>query len=417
MSKKKKDSKGSNEDKLTLAEAFLGFRFQLKAKAIEKFTHEIEVHEEINARYRERNEQLMKEQKEHIKVLLIKARELEKELESREIIHNEQVEQAMKEKLELIKQNKQQVKEMLYQINELEQEIRKVEEVKVYWLEYKNVGRFEHSKYINVRENELVEMAKNFSEMKDYFNRLLERAKEESDTLMNEQMDEKKALASQKAISYMGRDSCQEVRENDWLKKELNLYSLEFANIEQAVQKVEEENLDILGQLFDCQISDRNICRNLFETYTVGPEGHSSRVMEEDLAKLELRGQPSEIDDVDSNLPKPKNTTLLAVEKKVSSMQPYFKKEKTENDNEPQFQLGKSVSQNLTYLLQEDEKCFEYLECGALEQRLLYVKGRAMSFQVVKQPSSQGVRNQQAQSNEAEMGWPVTNAMLRSAIL
>ncbi|XP_067888983.1 coiled-coil domain-containing protein 83 [Heterodontus francisci] len=417
MAKKKKDSKGSNEDKLTLAEAFLKFRFQLKEKAIEKFTHEIRLLEEMNARSREQNELLKKEQKEQIRILVRRAKEQEKDLERKEKINNEQVEKAMKENLELIKQNKQQVQEMESFINDLEQKILNKKGMKEYWLEYKNVGSTEHGKIIKLRENEIVEMVKNFSDIEDHFHRALARAKEDIDRLTKEQMDEKKTFAAQQAISYMGRFSRQEVKENAWLKKELKLYRLEVANIEQAVQKVEEENLEVLSQLFDCQISDLNICRNLFEIHAIGPEGQDGGVLERDLVELELRGQPSEFDDdVSSNLPKLKNIKLLAIENKASSLQPYFKEEKPGSD-EPQFQLGKSVSQNLTYLLQEDEKYFEHLQCGALEQKLLHIEGQAMPLQVIKQSSSQGKRNEQAQSSDVEMGWPVTGTMLRSAML
>ncbi|XP_067841554.1 coiled-coil domain-containing protein 83 isoform X2 [Heptranchias perlo] len=374
--------------------------------------------EEMNTRYKERNEQLKKEQKEHIRQLFKKAKEQDKEVEGKEIINEEQIEQAMKEYVELIKQNKQQVQEILSNINDVEQKILTENGVKEYWLEYKNDGSVEHAKYIKLQENELVQLAKSFNEMKDHFRRALDRSKENTDKLTKEQMDKKKAFATQKAISYMGRYSRQEVRENEWLKKELKQYSLEVANLEQAVQKIEEENLEVLSQLFDCQISDLNICRNSFETCVVGPEGQDSRVLEDNLAELEVRSQPSaKHDDVVSNLSRPKSATLLAVEKKVLSMQPYFKEEKTDHEDEPQFQLGKSVSQNLTYLLQEDEKYFEHLECGALEQRLLHIEGRAMPLQVIEQPSNQGTRTAKAQSNQAEMGWPVTGAMLRSAVL
>ncbi|XP_078078923.1 coiled-coil domain-containing protein 83 [Mustelus asterias] len=411
MAKKKKDAKGSKEDKLTLAEAFLQFRFQLKEKAIEKLTHVIENQEEMNAQSREQNEQLKKEQKEHIRILVRKAKELEKELERKEIINNEQVEQAMKETLEISKQQKQITKDVQSIIKDLEQKIQKEEEVKAYWLEYKNVGSIEHAGIINLRENELVDLVKNFSDIEDHFHRASARAKEDIDRLTREQMDNKKAVAAQKAISYMGKYSRQQVKENAWLKKELNLYSVEVANLEQAVKKIEEENLEILSELFDCQISDLNTCRNL-EIHAVEPEGQDGGGMKDG---AERGGQPLEIDgNVSFSLPKLKTITPLPAE---NITQPHFKEEKTgSDDDEPQFQLGMSVSQNLTYLLQEDEKYFEYFECGALEQKLLHIKGQAMTLETIT-PSLNQERKNEVQSNEVEMVWPVTGTMLRSAIL
>ncbi|XP_051881960.1 coiled-coil domain-containing protein 83 isoform X2 [Pristis pectinata] len=361
MAKKKRDNRGSNEDKMTLAEAFLGFRFQIKETAIEKSTNELKQLEEMNARYRERNEQLKKEQKEHIKNLFKLAKEQDRELEHKELISTEQVEQTMRENIELIRQNEQQVQDIMTYTASVEQDILKATEVKEYWLEYKNIGSVEHGKIIEHRENELLEMVRSFSEMEDHFHRALERVKEETDKLAKEQMDEKKANATQKAISYMGRHSRQEVKENEWLKKELKQYSMEVANIEQAVQKVEEENLEILSQLFDCQISDLNVCRNLVEICAVGPKDHDASLLEGNSAELDHRGETSEINDINSNLLKPKCKTLLPVEKEVSSM--FLREEQAENE-ETQFQLSKSVSQNLTYLLQDDEKFLEVHKYG-----------------------------------------------------
>ncbi|XP_059502563.1 coiled-coil domain-containing protein 83 isoform X5 [Stegostoma tigrinum] len=368
MGKKKKDGKGGSEDKMALAEAFLQFRFQLKEKAMEKFTHEIQQLEEVKAQNLEHNEQLKKEQKEHIRLLVRRAKELEKELERKEKINNEQVAQALKEKLDLIKQSKQ--------------------------------------------------------ETQGHFHRALARAKEEIDRITKEQMDEKKAMAAEKAVGYMGRYSRQQVKENAWLKKELNLYNLEVTNLEQAVQNIEQDNLKVLSQLFDCQISDLNVCRNLFKIRAAEPKSQDGGILEGELAEFEFRGEPSETaaiveisDDSSFSLPKLKSATFLASEKKVPATQPYFKEERTEtHDDEPQFQLGKSVSQNLTYLLQEDEKCFKYFDCGAMEQKLLHVEGRAMPLEDIAQVPSQG-KKKETKSNEEEMIWPVTGTMLRSAIL
>lgn len=52
-----------------------------------------------------KNEQLTKEQKEHIRNLYNLAKGQEKDLERKELISIEQVEQAMKHKMELSKQN------------------------------------------------------------------------------------------------------------------------------------------------------------------------------------------------------------------------------------------------------------------------------------------------------------------------
>ncbi|XP_032878397.1 coiled-coil domain-containing protein 83 isoform X2 [Amblyraja radiata] len=401
MAKKKKDNKGLGDDKSTLAEAFLGFRFQVKEAAIEKCTIKLKGLNETNARSKERNEQLTKEQKEHIKNLYNLAKVQEKDLERKELISIEQVEQAMKHKMELSKQNERKLHDMQISIANVKQEILKMTVVKEYWLEYKNVGSIEHVKSIKLQEDEIHEMARCFSEMKEHFRKSLAKVKDETDRLTQEQMDEKKEIATQKALSYMGKHSRQEVKENEWLKKELKQYSAEVANIEQAVQKIEEENLEILSQLFDCQLSDLKLCGNLSKTCAVEPKGRDTTLLE---------GEPFEIDHRGEISAKPKSKALLAAGKEVAIMQ-----KQTEGDEETPFRLGKSLSQNLAYLLQDDEKCLEDLECGAYEQKRLHVKGQAMLLQEAEQPSVPE-NKKQTEPNEAEMGWPVTGTMLRSVI-
>ncbi|XP_078259257.1 coiled-coil domain-containing protein 83 [Rhinoraja longicauda] len=398
---KKKKGRGITDDKSTLAEVFLGFRFQVKEAAIEKFTIKLKGLKETNARRKERNGLLKKEQNEHIRNLYNLAKEQEKELERKELISIDRVEQAMKYIMELAKQYEHQVHGMQISIVGVEQEILKMTVVKEHWLEYKNVGSIKHAKIIKLGEDEIHEMSQCFDEMEEHFRKALAKVKDETDRLTKDQMDEKKEIATQKAVSYMGQHSRQEVKENEWLKKELKQYSAEVANIEQAVQKIEEENLEILRQLFDCQLSDLKICRNSDQTCAVEPKGRDTILLE---------GESFEIDHRSEISAKPKTKALLAVQKEVSIMQ-----EQTEGDEETPFQLGKSVSENLTYLLQDDEKCLQDLECGAYEQRRLHVKGHAMLIQEVEQPS--GPENKkQREPSEAEMGWPVTGTMLRSVI-
>ncbi|MGH0155324.1 UNVERIFIED_CONTAM: hypothetical protein FKN15_029322 [Acipenser sinensis] len=117
MGKKKKSAK---DDQMTLAEAYVGFQIQLKEKEVEEFESEVKTLEEKNQRYNQR-EHLKEEQLGHIQTLLKQAKDQERELEHKEVVSKEQVEQALQDHWELektkereIEGNKQPAKHTLY---------------------------------------------------------------------------------------------------------------------------------------------------------------------------------------------------------------------------------------------------------------------------------------------------------------
>ncbi|CAN2391210.1 coiled-coil domain containing 83 [Pristimantis euphronides] len=174
--KKKKESKKSQGDKMTFAEALLSYQIQMKESQIEELRSEVKQVEDKNVRYKERNERLKAEQSVHIKELLSEAKAEEKELEKKEVVNREQVDEVIKEKWENVRQREMLFEELRREINGLEQQITLAEAEKDYWLQYKNVGSWEDAKQIHHLQEEIGNIKQNFTEIDgQYFRRSLDK--------------------------------------------------------------------------------------------------------------------------------------------------------------------------------------------------------------------------------------------------
>ncbi|RXM29425.1 Coiled-coil domain-containing protein 83 [Acipenser ruthenus] len=285
MGKKKKSAK---DDQMTLAEAYVGFQIQLKEKEVEEFESEVKTLEEKNQRYNQRQEHLKEEQLGHIQTLLKQAKDQERELEHKEVVSKEQVEQALQDHWELEKTKEREIEELHSQLNDLEQTVLTAGREKQYWLDYKNVGSKEHAKQIRLLEQELLQMQKDFQEMADHMQRSLDATVNEINKQTEKQIDDKKHLASEQAIRHLDKQTRQEVKENDWLKREAQFYRNEVAVMEVSVQKLEQDNLELMSQLFECRLEDLKISRRVFLTQVAGLEIAEPGLLGEDLEKLEL---------------------------------------------------------------------------------------------------------------------------------
>lgn len=159
----------------------------------------------------------------------------------------------------------------------LHSELRRLEEKAVVllaerqiWLEYKNVGRLEHLQQIRHLEDELARMQRGYQDMADNIKRSLKVTFNEIDKKTIHLIDEKKHLATEKAVKHLDKHSKQEIRENEWLQRELAVYKKEVSLTEVAVQKLEEENLEHMSQLFEQRLDYLEISRHVFLTQVAG---------------------------------------------------------------------------------------------------------------------------------------------------
>ncbi|CAJ0947007.1 unnamed protein product [Ranitomeya imitator] len=151
--------------------------------------------------------------------------------------------------------------ELRGEINGLEHQILVAEAEKDYWLQYKNVGSWEHAKQINHLQEEISDIKQNFSEIDEYFRKNLEKTKHDIDNETEKKMDQTREIATQDAVKHIDEESRREINENEWLKREFDIYKKDVQDLEVSVCKMEQENLQLINHLFDCRLHDLKIPR------------------------------------------------------------------------------------------------------------------------------------------------------------
>ncbi|XP_043927123.1 coiled-coil domain-containing protein 83 [Protopterus annectens] len=426
--KKKKGGKEGNEAMMTFAEALLAYQIRVKEDLVKQYQNEVNQLEEKNKRYKQRNEHLKEEQLGHVKTLLKQAKEKEKELWQKEVVNKEQVEEALKKKWELAKNEEKMVKALQSDINDMLQKIFQKAQEKQYWLEYKNVGQAEHRKQISLLEKELKEMQMNFDELQEHFSKTLAGLKTKINTETEKKINEKKQLASEKAMNKLDKQSCQEIQENEWLAREVKIYKKHITEAEERVQNLEQENLELMSYLFDCRLEDLKISRNIFLTQVAGidvPEINvlgvpATNLLEENIKKLPL-DTPTDLDTTiqsDVSVPRPKSAMLESVEHKVFSVLTENEDDDDgiDNDEEKGCPL-QSVSQELSCLLYGDQEHFqEYFQLGPLELKLLRVVGKGMTVNEANSLQEASTQDSDMATARSKDDWPITPELIHSAL-
>ncbi|XP_075706057.1 coiled-coil domain-containing protein 83 [Rhinoderma darwinii] len=390
--KKKKGSKKSQGDKMTFAEGLLAYQIQMKESRIEELLAEVRQVEEKNVRYKERNQRLKAEQSGHIKELLSEAKTQEKELEKKEVVNREQVDEAIKEKWEYIRQEEILFEELRCEINGLEQQIMLAEAEKDYWLQYKNVGSREDANQIHHLQEEISNIKQNFTEIDEYFTKSLEKTKDEIDKETEKKMDQTREMATQHAVKHIDDESRKEMKENEWLKREADIYRKDCHDLEVSVCKIEQENLQLINHLFDCRLHDLKISRNTFLTQVVGLDLPADGLLQ-DFASLELNTTSGE----------GRKSEALTAEGDII----YVNGKDTNS----------ATARKLHCLLHEEEEkeegCKEYLKLGPLELKLLSVMGQTKPIH--KESAGTKRPDHSESSNQNRLKWPVTPRMIKSA--
>ncbi|XP_066556186.1 coiled-coil domain-containing protein 83 [Amia ocellicauda] len=432
------------EDKMTLAEAFITFQIQVKRKEIEEFLSEVSQLEEKNQRYKKRKKQLTEEQTGHIRTLLKQAKEQERDLEQSEVVNREQVEQAQREYWELARTSDHQLEELRRELRGLEQKVLAGHSERRCWLAYKTVGSQEHGLQVQLLEGELRQLQRDFQEIAglclsvhfpcggavpnnplgeciyicfvffsffvcfaDHIQRSLDVTVSEIDKKTEKLIDETKHFATETAIKHLGKHSRQEIRENEWLKKEITIYNREVALLENAVQKLEEENLAIVNEMFEHRLGNLKISRKVFLTEAAGLDVIDTGMLGEDFDKLYLTDQP----DAPS---RPIHFLLAAAEggNGLGVPRELEGDERGASCSRPADQPTASPAQDLRVALYGSQVNFqEPMQLGPLELKLLSVVGQAMPIHQAQSSPRQDCGPRTGRETE---DWPVTSNMIQS---
>ncbi|XP_062309534.1 coiled-coil domain-containing protein 83 isoform X1 [Osmerus eperlanus] len=392
--------KSSDEDKITLAEAYTNFQIELKTKEIKEFQEEITQLETEKRRLTELREQLKEEQTGHIRLLRKQAKEQETKLKQREAVNKEQVEQALQQNLELVRNQEGELAELQSELKCVEEKVQVLLAERQVWLEYKNVGSHEHQQQIRHLEAELAHVQRGFQNMADNIKRSLEVTFNEIDKKTVELIEEKQHLATEKAIKHLDKNSRQEVRESAWLQRELAIYKREVSITEEAVQSLEAENLEHMNQLFDQRLDDLQISRDIFLTQASGLGAYDSTAQESATGMADCSSPATGPEARGSE----GQGRLLEEEEPEGSCDAAA----PQPADEPPRDLGVLLYGSQTHLQEEAR------HLGPLELKLLSVVGQAMPLHALpsEEPSSSGSYAPGLPLAAEE--WPLTAKIIRN---
>ncbi|KAG8546775.1 hypothetical protein GDO81_029811 [Engystomops pustulosus] len=174
-------------------------------------------------------------------------------------------------------------------------------------------------------------------------------------------------MATQFAVMNIDDESRREMKENEWLKREVEIYRKDVHHLEVSVCRIEQENLQLINHLFDCRLQDLKISRNTFLTQVSSLDLPADGLLGEDLANLHL--------DI--------------------------------NTGEDQGLMSETLTQD--NLLHEEKEAKEYLQLGPLELKLLSVMGQP------KPIHKQSEDTKHPERSDSRVRWPVTPRMIKSA--
>ncbi|KAL7847571.1 hypothetical protein AOLI_G00222890 [Acnodon oligacanthus] len=396
--------KRSSEDRSAPAGAFIQFQIQVKRQETEEFRTEISELEAKNQKLTELRDQQREEQLALIRELNKQAKEQEKELEQREVVNKEQLEQAQRCNLEVTHRQEEELAELSRKLEVLKLQVTDRQKERQVLLQYKSVGSIKHQQQIQNLQSELINLQNRFKEMSENMKRSLDATFNEIDKTTSQLVDEKKQQAAERAIKQLDKSSWQEIKENDGLKRELVVYHKEVSILETAVRRLEEENLEHVKQIFEHRLNDLQISRNVFLTQAAGLEQMDPSGLEQSVQKLTLT-QTAEPGSTPLPPPNSRSEARGAQQKQAVELE----KDETDPSCRPS-----SPPHDLTLLLYGSQSNLrELLHLGPLEKKLLSVVGRAVTLHPLRSDSEDLAMSTHTGPSRTQ-DWALTTRIIRN---
>lgn len=247
-----------------MEEAIIAFQIEVKQRNFEDLMYNLQSLKEKNERLKDRNQQLKEEQLQHIKTLLKQVKEKDKEVENAAEVGHEQVEVALLEKFDLLKAEEAEVQAQNDHIEKKEAEIKEVLRNIRRLQEYRDIGAEEHAKQIVLLKQDLKEMQDSQDDIAAHLERSLKIAKDEIETYTESTISKQKDIANEKATNKLDKDSCGEILDHRWLKKEVAIHRQGHADLSAKVEDLEKRNLEIMSEMFDCKVEDLKFTRQFY---------------------------------------------------------------------------------------------------------------------------------------------------------
>lgn len=262
--KAKKKSGASKEPKLTEEEAIVAFQIEVKQRNFEDLMYDLQSLREKNGRLKDRNKRLKEEQLLHVKTLLKQVKEKDKEVEKAVEVGHDEVEAALLAKFDTMKAEEAEVQELNVLIEKKKEDIAAVRKNIRKLQDYRDIGAEEHAKQIVILKQDLKEMQDSHNDIAAHLERSLKIARDEIETYTESTISKQKDIANEKATNELDKDSCGEILDNRWLKKEVSIHQEGHAHLSKAVEDLERKNLEIMSEMFDCKVEDLKFTRKFY---------------------------------------------------------------------------------------------------------------------------------------------------------
>lgn len=262
--KKGKKSEASKEPRLTEEEAIVAFQIEVKQRNFEDLMYDLQSLQEKNGRLKDRNKRLREEQLLHIKTLLKQVKEKDKEVEKAVEVGHDQVEEALLAKFDTMKSEEAEIQDLNAQIEKKKEELAAVKKNIQKLKDYRDVGAEEHAKQIVLLKQDLKEMQDSHDDIAAHLERSLKIAKDEIESYTESTMSKQKDIANEKATNELDKDSFGEILDNRWLKKEVAVHREGHAHLSKVVEDLEQKNLEIMSEMFDCKVEDLKFTRKFY---------------------------------------------------------------------------------------------------------------------------------------------------------
>ncbi|XP_055064325.2 coiled-coil domain-containing protein 83 isoform X1 [Misgurnus anguillicaudatus] len=236
--------------------SILQFQIQILRKEMEDYKQEICQQEDKKKNLIKRLEQLKEEQSGHMCELRKQIREKEKILDQKEQWSKEQVEHTVKENIMLKHNHEEELEELHCKLARLQVQEEVLQAEKEPWLLYKSEGMLENQQKIEKLEKDIADSQRIFQEMSEYYQRSHALAIEDIDRKTAQQSEEIKQQSLKKVKENVGRRNEMELKENDRLKQEVDVYFKKISELESNVWKLEMENLEHVDKLLSATPGD-----------------------------------------------------------------------------------------------------------------------------------------------------------------
>ncbi|GAB1605360.1 coiled-coil domain-containing protein 83-like [Argonauta hians] len=263
---------------------------------------------------------------------------------------------------------------MKKEILSTDQEIEDIDKQIEYWKEYETKGQIEDRKEIDKLQKQIKDQHECFDYLQTAWEDRLTNEKSSITDVMTRKLESQKSKATEKVACLMPKHCYLQMKDNDWLRSEIEYRLKEYEERSKSVSELERTNLEIMKRLFELGANDLR------------------------LSKDDILNECSEHDDIVTS---PSETEI--------DLSKFIDKLSKEIDVNLDRTVAVYSRPPTSFFLTQDEDS-EYLSLGPLDWKLLSVHGRRAPLHDSGPMSEEELFALDDHREE----WPVTQQMLNS---